>query len=168
MVLLGAVACALILLRGKVEKSTNCCGRLFVGRCGWVYYCRGWWVWVGGFYLGRTPGRRAGGPAATIVRARGLHLERASKGCVWRTMRAWGGRSGRGTGGTMLTTERSTLWTHTLQGRCGSVCTSLLYCGRHITHFPFVFCNGKRPFVKNAETNAVALTGVFLVKVALY
>ena len=31
-----------------------------------------------------------------------------------------------------------------------------------------VFCNGKRPFVKNAETNAVALTGVFLVKVALY
>jgi len=92
---------ALILLRGEVEKSTNCCGprRLFVGRCGWVYYCRGWWVWVGGFYLGRTSRRRAA-PAATIVRARGLHLERASKGCVWRTMRALHGeprgRSGYG------------------------------------------------------------------------
>jgi hypothetical protein len=51
---------ALILLRGKVEKSTNCCGRLFVGRCGWVYYCRSWWVWVGGFYLGRRDGAPAG------------------------------------------------------------------------------------------------------------
>jgi hypothetical protein len=52
---------ALILLRGKVEKSTNCCGPAVVcGKvCGWVYYCRGCWVWVGGFYLGRTARRRA-------------------------------------------------------------------------------------------------------------
>ena len=123
-------------------------------------------------------GRRAGGPRRGGHNRQGsrLALGEGKQGvCVadyacsaWGASRAVGLRSGRGTGGTMLTTERSTLWTHTLQGRCGSVCTSLLYCGRHITHFPFVFCNGKRPFVKNAETNAVALTGVFLVKVALY
>ena len=67
---------ALILLRGKVEKSTNCCGPAVVcGKvCGWVYYCRGWWVWVGGFYLGRTPARRAGGPAATKHNRQGSRL----------------------------------------------------------------------------------------------
>ena len=107
---------ALILLTGgKVEKSTNCCGRLFVGRCEWVYYCRGWWVWVGGFYLGRTPARRAGGPAATKHNRQGsrLALGEGKQGvCVadYACMgRAVGLRSGRGTGGTMLTTERSTL-----------------------------------------------------------
>ena len=91
---------ALILLTGgKVEKSTNCCGRLFVGRCEWVYYCRGWWVWVGGFYLGRTPARRAGGPAATKHNRQGSRLALgegkqgvcvADYACI-----AWGGVGGR-------------------------------------------------------------------------
>ena len=87
-----------------------------MGRCVGGYTI----VEVGGFGLVGSilGGRRAGGPRRgghTIVRARGLHLEaqRGKQGvCVadYACMgRAVGLRSGRGTGGTMLTTERSTL-----------------------------------------------------------
>ena len=60
------------------------------------------WSWV---LLG---GRRAGGPAATIVRDSNLERARGvADYAFWEGGRV--ARHARGTGGTMLTTERSTL-----------------------------------------------------------
>ena len=147
-------------------------------------------VEVGGFGLvgsilggpphGAPAGRR---PQSTIVRARGLHLERASKGCVWRTMRAshgegWAVGSGHRRDNAN-DREKYTVDSHASRKVWKRVYVSALLRAPHHSlslcllsaynsQDRIVFCNGKRPFVKNAETNAVALTGVFLVKVALY